>query len=127
MKKGWLAVGLLAGMVVLSLWHVSALGALTADLGEQLRRAEALAEGGDWDKAEELTRAASEQWDGRAFYLHVTLDHKTADEMDEAAHGAAQTAGRGGASEFGESTVTKWDGSPSRPTFAWTHTYNTSE
>ena len=81
MKKGWLAVGLLAGMVVLSLWHVSALGALTADLGEQLRRAEALAEGGDWDKAEELTRAASEQWDGRAFYLHVTLDHKTADDI----------------------------------------------
>lgn len=81
MKKGWLAIGLLAGMVVLSLWHVSALRGLTADLGEQLRRAETLAESGDWDRAEEITRAASEQWNGRAFYLHVTLDHKTADDI----------------------------------------------
>ena len=32
-------------------------------------------------QAAELTRAASEQWDGRAFYLHVTLDHKTADDI----------------------------------------------
>ena len=46
MKKGWLAVGLLAAMVALSLWHVSALGGLTGDLGEQLRRAEKLAEQG---------------------------------------------------------------------------------
>lgn len=81
MKKGWLAIGLLVGMVILSLWHVSALRGLTADLGEQLRRAEELAERGDWDEAAELTRAASEQWDGRAFYLHVTLDHKTADDI----------------------------------------------
>lgn len=81
MKKGWLAVGLLAGMVVLSLWHVSALRGLTEDLGEQLRRAEELAESGDWDRAEEITKAASEQWNGRAFYLHVTLDHKTADDI----------------------------------------------
>lgn len=81
MKKGWLAVGLLAGMVALSLWHVSALRGLTEDLGEQLRRAEELAESGDWDRAEEITKAASEQWNGRAFYLHVTLDHKTADDI----------------------------------------------
>ena len=81
MKKGWLAIGLLVGMVILSLRHVSALRGLTADLGEQLRRAEELAERGDWDEAAELTRAASEQWDGRAFYLHVTLDHKTADDI----------------------------------------------
>lgn len=81
MKKGWLAIGLLVGMVILSLWHVSALRGLTADLGEQLRRAEELAERGDWDEAEEITKAASEQWDGRAFYLHVTLDHKTADDI----------------------------------------------
>lgn len=81
MKKGWLAIGLLAGMVALSLWHVSALRGLTTELGEQLHRAEALAEQGDWDKAAELTRAASERWDGRAFYLHVTLDHKTTDDI----------------------------------------------
>lgn len=81
MKKGWLAIGLLAGMVALSLRHVSALGELTTALGEQLHRAEALAESGDWEEAAELTRAASEQWDGRAFYLHVTLDHKTADDI----------------------------------------------
>lgn len=81
MKKGWLAVALLVAMVALSLWHVSALRSLTGSLGEELRRAEELAESGDWDKAAEVTKAASEQWDGRAFYLHVTLDHKTADDI----------------------------------------------
>lgn len=81
MKKGWLAIGLLVGMVALSWWHVSALNALTDDLGGQLRRAETLAESGEWDKAAEVTREASEQWNGRAFYLHVTLDHRTADDI----------------------------------------------
>lgn len=81
MKKGWLAIGLLAGMVVLSLWHVSALRGLTTNLGEQLGQAEELAEKGDWDKALKITKSASEQWNGRAFYLHVTLDHKTADDI----------------------------------------------
>lgn len=81
MKKGWLAIGLLAGMVALSLWHVSALGRLTADLGGRLEQAEALAERGDWDRAVQMTQEASKEWDGRAFYLHVTLDHKTADDI----------------------------------------------
>lgn len=81
MKKGWLAVALLVAMVALSLWHVSALSSLTGSLGEELRRAEALAAMGDWEKAAEVTKAASEQWDDRAFYLHVTLDHKTADDI----------------------------------------------
>lgn len=82
MKKGWLAVGLLVGMVALSCWHVSALGSLTEDLGEQLRQAETLAADGDWARAAEVTQAASDRWDGRAFYLHVTLDHKTADDIN---------------------------------------------
>lgn len=90
MKKGWLAVVLLVAMVALSLWHVSALGSLTGSLGEELRRAEELAERGNWDKAAEVTKAASEQWDNRAFYLHVTLDHKTADDI---AVGFAETLG----------------------------------
>lgn len=90
MKKGWLAVALLVAMVVLSLWHVSVLRSLTGSLGEELRRAETLATMGDWDKAAEVTKAASEQWDSRAFYLHVTLDHKTADDI---AVGFAETLG----------------------------------
>lgn len=90
MKKGWLAVALLGAMVALSLWHVSALRSLTGSLGEELRRAEELAASGDWDKAAEVTKAASEQWDDRAFYLHVTLDHKTADDI---AVGFAETLG----------------------------------
>lgn len=82
MKKGWLAVALLVAMVALPLWHVSALSSLTGSLGEELRRAEILAERGDWEEATRLTQAASETWEGRAFYLHTTLDHKTVDDID---------------------------------------------
>lgn len=88
MKRGWVAVALLAAIMGLSFWHVSALGNLTGELGEQLGKAEELAEGGDWDRAAEITRAASERWDSRGFYLHATLDHKTTDDI---AAGFAET------------------------------------
>lgn len=81
MKRGWLAVALLGLMVALSLWHVSTLGNLTGALNEELRRAESLAERGDWAAAAQVTQAASERWNGRSFYLHTTLDHKTADDI----------------------------------------------
>lgn len=81
MKKGWLAVGLLAAMVILAFCHVSKLGALTGELGQALREAEALTEGGNWGQAGELTQKARQRWEEHSFYLHVTLDHNSTDEI----------------------------------------------
>lgn len=81
MKRGWIAVGLLAAMVALAGWHVSALNALTEELGGALERAEALAEAGDWDQALRLTQEAQGRWEGKRGYLHVTLDHAVTDQI----------------------------------------------
>lgn len=81
MKRGWIAVGLLAAMVALAGWHVSALNALTGELGGALERAEALAEAGDWDQALRLTQEARDRWESKRGYLHVTLDHAVTDQI----------------------------------------------
>lgn len=90
MKKGWLAVGVLAGMVALALWHVSALGGLTGSLTQGLRAAQSQAAQGNWAAAERLTGEAAERWAREGLYLHVTLDHKTTDDI---AVGFAETLG----------------------------------
>lgn len=81
MKKGWIAVALLAGMTVLAGWHVSVLNTLTGELSAKLERAEALAERGDWDQALELTVEARDRWESKRVYLHVTLDHAVTDQI----------------------------------------------
>lgn len=82
MKRGWLAVVLLGLVTCLAGWHTWALCDLTVELDGVLERAETMAERGDWDGAEALTRQARETWDGQTFHLHVTLDHAVTDAID---------------------------------------------
>lgn len=82
MKKGLLAGGILILLLALSLWHVHALGGLTAAVWDTLAQAEAAAEAGDWDEAAQLTRRAEGRWRERDFYLHITLQHKVMDEVE---------------------------------------------
>lgn len=81
MKRGWLALALLALMIGLAFWHMTALGDLTGELGACLSRAEELAEQGDWAGAAQMTRVASERWDSKHFYLHATLEHDLTDNI----------------------------------------------
>lgn len=88
MKRGWVAVALLAALMGLAGWHMTALGSLTRELGETLTRAEAMAEQGDWAGAARMTQEASDRWDSNHFYLHSTLEH---DLTDDIAMGFAET------------------------------------
>lgn len=81
MKRGWIAAALLAGMMALAFWNVSALGALTGELSQSLARAEEMAEQGDWAGAAQLTQTASQRWDSKHFYLHSTLEHDVTDAI----------------------------------------------
>lgn len=81
MKKGWIALALLAGMTVLAGWHVSVLTTLTGELSATLERAEALAEKGDWAQALRLTQEAEDHWASKRVYLHITLDHAVTDQI----------------------------------------------
>lgn len=88
MKRGWAAAALLAALVGLACWHMTALGSLTGELGAILTQAETMAEEGDWETAARITREASKRWDGNHFYLHSTLEH---DLTDDIAMGFAET------------------------------------
>lgn len=81
MKRGWLAIALLAAMVALAAWHACAMTALTGGLTDALEQAENLAEAGDWDGARQATMDAQSRWDDAGFHLHVTLDHAVVDEV----------------------------------------------
>lgn len=82
MRKGWIAVALLAALLALSGWHTWRLWELTDELTATLEQAEALAEDEEWERAENLTQQAREHWDRQDLHLHVTLDHAVVDEID---------------------------------------------
>ena len=82
MRRGWLALALLAAMLGLAAWHVATLEALTGELAGELERAETLARTGDWTRAAQVTRQARETWRGRGRYLHITLEHEAVDQVD---------------------------------------------
>ncbi len=82
MRKGWIAVALLAALIGLSCCHVVALGGLTEEVTGLLTQAEARAEEGDWAGADALTHQAARRWEEKRFYLHTTLDHTATDEVD---------------------------------------------
>lgn len=88
MKRGWLAVALLALLAGVSVWHTLSVDALTAELTDTLERAEAEAETGAWDEALRSTQQARARWDGAGVHLHITLDHAV---MDEVSVGFAET------------------------------------
>lgn len=82
MKKSLAALVLLALLAAVSLWHVAVLGGLTGELQDLLTQAEDRAEEENWSAADALTREALRRWKDRDFYLHVTLQHRSIDEVD---------------------------------------------
>lgn len=81
MKRGWLAVALLAVMAALALWHALAVNALTGELAAALEGAEAMAEEENWEEARRVTQEAQERWDRAGLHLHITLDHDVVDQV----------------------------------------------
>lgn len=81
MKRIGIAIGLLLAILVGTLAHSFYIASFTHDLSLLLEAAEAEAEQGAWDKAEELTQTAREKWDKRNTYLHITLRHTETDQI----------------------------------------------
>ena len=81
MKRVWIAIGLLLIIMAGTLAHSFHIASFTHDLSLLLEAAEAEAEQGYWDKAEELTEIAHDKWDQHSTYLHITLRHTETDEV----------------------------------------------
>ena len=79
MKRLWIAAAILAALFCATLLNSWYLRGFTRELTGLLEQAEALAEAGDWERADLLTRSAFEHWSSRDGYLHVTLRHSDTD------------------------------------------------
>ena len=81
MRRLWIACGILAALFAAALYNTWHLDRLTASLSDQLTRAEACAEAGNWEEAARLTEEAFDEWDSHTVYLHVLLRHADTDEV----------------------------------------------
>ncbi|MCD8384138.1 MAG: DUF4363 family protein [Clostridiales bacterium] len=82
MRRLSISVAILLLLFGAGLWNISLLEGISGRLASQLEHAEALAETGDWDRAEELTLAAKDEWEAAASYLYVVLRHDYTDEVN---------------------------------------------
>lgn len=81
MKRLWIAAGLLLLLLAASLTNAWYAQKVTGDMGERLRQAQALAEQGEWNRSEALTRQVYEDWQGHHFYFHTLMRHSDTDQV----------------------------------------------
>lgn len=81
MKRLWIAAALLCAVFAAALWNSLYLRRLTSGMTDLLTQAEALAEKDQWEAASALTRQASQAWEDKDCYLHITLRHSDTDEI----------------------------------------------
>ena len=83
MRRLWIAgllILLLAGLATL---HVLHLKAFTEDLIGQLETVESSIKRSDWSDADSIVDRIFDQWEDKAFYLHITLRHTDIDAIRE--------------------------------------------
>lgn len=83
MRRLWIAgllILLLAGLATL---HVLHLKAFTEDLIGQLETVESSIKRSDWSDADNIVARIFDQWEDKAFYLHITLRHTDIDAIRE--------------------------------------------
>ena len=81
MKRVWIALAILAGILCGTLAHSRCLSDLTVQLSTRLSQASEAADRGHWSQAAALTNAAQQQWENQDFYLYVMLRHGCLDEI----------------------------------------------
>ena len=63
MKRLWISLAILLVLLAAALGNIRSVTGLSDHLTDELTRAEACAEAGDWDSAEALTRQAQARWE----------------------------------------------------------------
>lgn len=84
MRKMYLGILVLAVMLAAVLYNVSYLDRRIGGLTEQVDRAEALAEGGDFAGAARELEEAISQWNGMDGYTHIFIRHSEIDGTTDA-------------------------------------------
>ena len=83
MKKTVLALGLLLGIALLSLWNLRHLEKLTDELTTAVSAAEKFCRAGDFDAAERTLNKALDRWLGSDGYTHIFIRHSEIDAASD--------------------------------------------
>jgi hypothetical protein len=81
MRRLWLSLAVLGGMLCATLYNSAYLHAYTQELTGLLDQAQACTADGDWDAAADKTQAALDRWMSRETYLHMVLPHQDTDQI----------------------------------------------
>ena len=82
MKRLWIGIGLLAAILAVGLWTSAHMTEVHTEIADELTEAARAAQAGAWDRAEELTREAQEDWKEGWNFSAALADHTVLDEVD---------------------------------------------
>lgn len=82
MKRLWIGVGLLVGIVLVSLWTTGRLNRIHTAIAEQLMTSAQAAQAGNWEKADKAAEDASCGWEDSWNFSAALADHTVLDEID---------------------------------------------
>lgn len=84
MKKEWIATALLVLLFAAALINIACLDRLIGRIGEDVSRAQELAECGDFSAAEAALDTAIEHWIAANSYTHIFIRHPEIDSTSDA-------------------------------------------
>ena len=82
MKRLWLGVGILVGLLVLGFLTTRFMVWIHEPLGAELEKAEELARTGDWDAAVTVARQARQRWEYYRSISAAVTDHAPMEQID---------------------------------------------
>ena len=82
MRAYGISVGILAAILVFSLWNSSYMTASTVRWREQLQQADAQAQSEAWTEAVDTLAGSYDDWSESQTYLHIVARHYTVDDAE---------------------------------------------
>ena len=82
MRAYGISVGILAAILVFSLWNSSYMTASTARWRDQLQQADAQAQSEAWTEAVDTLAGSYDDWSESQTYLHIVARHDTVDDAE---------------------------------------------
>lgn len=82
MKRLWIGVGFLIGMLALGIFLTLRFDRIHTPLSEDLQEAAELAMAQDWEKATALTRQARADWSRYRKFIAAVADHEPLEKME---------------------------------------------
>lgn len=82
MKRLWIGVGFLAGMLIIGIFITLAFSRLHIPISDALNQASEAAIAEDWEKATALTESARADWEKFRGFTAAVADHEPLEEID---------------------------------------------